>query len=109
MAERITDTLIVAMPEILEGNAHTTNHEVHSQLGPWLDRVAQDQIDQQTPQIPRTLVLQEYTVTCSAEKAEEWPLPHDCASCLEGREKAVAFLRANPGRHVILGKLVYDQ
>jgi hypothetical protein len=48
-----------------------------------------------------------WLITNDADEADAFQPAHDCPTCRAGADQMRAFLRANPGRYVVLGNLRY--
>ena len=104
----VIDSTVMRVPDAL--NPMVDGVLVVARLRPLYAALTEQARRMLTAQNPGNVLREtEWTIATTAEQAAEWPLPHDCDQCRDGRAQAVAALTAEPARPIALGVLYYDE
>lgn len=98
----IEDVFAVTLPQDMDPHDPTITHRLRTMA--WRLTYAQYEA-------PGPLALRfdpiDWLITTDADEADAFQPAHDCPTCRAGADQMRAFLRANPGRYVVLGNLRY--
>lgn len=105
---RYHDTIVIACPERLSPVvAGVLVVDRVRALIPILDAQAREVLAVTYPR--STLIGVEWTLATKPEHVSEWPLPHDCDNCRDGKYKAIAALTVDPDRTIALGNMTCEE